>query len=184
MCVILHKKQHIKVGRFEGDVDEGIAPLIEELWKADIITIRSCQEHEPDIERDMIMIKFLTQDDALAFMNIVGQYTEEDGEHDEYDSLWDHIQFGEPYEGFRLQGFWGFAVQPCDDRDFDKLKEKYHHHPRTDGFCDCYPHFVFSVTILFDNRDYPEVLKRMQQFNAKEHICDCCGRVIGQADHS
>lgn len=47
----VHAKRHkmvvVKYNDEEAYVDEGIAPLIEELWKAGIHTVMSCDENRP-----------------------------------------------------------------------------------------------------------------------------------------
>src|SRR4051812_1833359 len=65
-----HKQVRVKVGDWEADIDEELAPLIEELWEANIETSTSCQESRPGFAS----IEFDSMDDLCAFMNIVGEY--------------------------------------------------------------------------------------------------------------
>ena len=48
-------------------IDEGIAPLIEEIWKAGIWTANSCEENRPG----WMWIEFLRTMDAVKFLNII-----------------------------------------------------------------------------------------------------------------
>lgn len=46
------------------EVDEGIAPLIQDLWSLGIVTCNSCQENKPGI----VWIEFHTAEDVEAFL--------------------------------------------------------------------------------------------------------------------
>jgi hypothetical protein len=41
-----HKTVSVKWDGFEARIDKNIAPLIKELWKADIFTYNSCEENQ------------------------------------------------------------------------------------------------------------------------------------------
>jgi hypothetical protein len=87
-----HRQVHIKVGDMEADVDEGMAPLILELWRANMSTVMSCQGEPSDDRQAFIMFALIY--DARAFLRLVG--------HDElldHDPLQDHSAGG-----------WGYAV--------------------------------------------------------------------------
>ena len=78
-----HKTVHVKVGLFEAEIDEEIAPLIEEIWKAGMGTTNSCQENQPDVA----WIEFYSSIDAAEFLDVVaGEYS------DEFDSLYNRIR--------------------------------------------------------------------------------------------
>jgi len=63
----LHKqvKVHHPILDTEIEVDEGLANLLPEIWKAGISTLTSCQENEPD----WAYICFQTNQDACRFVN-------------------------------------------------------------------------------------------------------------------
>jgi hypothetical protein len=76
-----HKQVLVEVGDMAAEVDEGLAPLIRELWRAGIHTTMSCQENRPGIA----WIQFASAPDAEEFLSMVGEY--EDG----IDSLYSRI---------------------------------------------------------------------------------------------
>lgn len=100
-----HKQTTVTVGNMKADIDEGIAPLIEQIWKADIYTVNSCEENRPDI----IWIEFLTPDDASWFLNIVAQYDKD------IDSLYNRARNGWlPCDDNDMpHPFWEYALHPC-----------------------------------------------------------------------
>jgi hypothetical protein len=63
-----HRQTRIRHGDREADVDEKLAPLILELWRADISTMRSCQRHSGTRK---VWITFAEAVGAEAFLNIV-----------------------------------------------------------------------------------------------------------------
>jgi len=63
----------VEVGDHREQIDADLAPLIEQLWKAGIETMMSCQETEPGIA----WIEFDSPADILRFLNLVLWY--EDG---------------------------------------------------------------------------------------------------------
>jgi hypothetical protein len=149
-----HPQKHIKVGRREACVDEGIAPLIEELWKADIDTCLSCQENRPGI----IWIDFITPYDAGQFLSIVAH------EHDpDPASLYNRIcQEWVPPDGALPD--WDYATRPTDlnvEQTFDE-----------DGYVVEIPlgkpKIVFSCSVRFPQQDYAMALERMKQHNARK----------------
>jgi hypothetical protein len=62
-----HKTTHIKYENIEADIDTEIAPLIKELWKADMPTLASC---ECNID-DKVWIQFDNPYTAAYFLSIV-----------------------------------------------------------------------------------------------------------------
>jgi hypothetical protein len=69
-----HRQVFVKVGDFEAEVDEELAPLIKELARAGIVTVMSCQENRPGVA----WIVFLSVEDLGAFLNIVAEYDPEE----------------------------------------------------------------------------------------------------------
>ena len=82
-----HRQIRVKYGDLEGDVDEELAPLILELWKADMETFSSCQDageslidlptHLPhmatqvEADRGRAYIDFRWWEDVCAFKTMV-----------------------------------------------------------------------------------------------------------------
>lgn len=67
-----HKTVVLRYEDEDIEIDEALVPLIQEIWKADIATMMSCQETESGIA----WIKFDSMDDFLRFLNIVAKYQE------------------------------------------------------------------------------------------------------------
>jgi hypothetical protein len=65
-----HKQVRIRCYGQDAYVDEGIAPLIKEMWRAGIETCMSCQEGA----YGFVWLHFLFPDDAIRFLNIVAEY--------------------------------------------------------------------------------------------------------------
>jgi len=158
-----HKQVFVRVGDMEAEVDQGIAALIREIWKAGIGTLNSCQENQPGI----VWIEFVTCEDARCFLNIVAAY--EDG----LDTLYNRARQGwNPIdEDDMMHPFWSYDIHPEDlalqeeiDDAGDVLAET---HPGA-------PEFEFSVSIRFPECDYPLVLKRLKEHNAKSRVRPEC----------
>jgi len=62
----VHKQVRIRVGKRQAEVDEGMAPLIRQLWKADIGTFMSCES----TFEGRCWISFETEIDLLSFVEI------------------------------------------------------------------------------------------------------------------
>lgn len=146
----MHKQIRVCIGDREADIDEGIAPLIEELWKADIETFNSCQENKPGI----IWIQFASPEDASRSLDIVAQY--EDG----VDTLYNRARIAwAPFDDKDMTApFWEYAILPEDmamveeyDENEDLIEESHMGKP-------C---FTFSVSIRFPVADYAVILERM-----------------------
>jgi hypothetical protein len=147
-----HKTVKVQVGDREADIDEQIAPLIEEVWKAGIETVGSCQESRPGIN----CVGFATAADAEKFLDIVTEY--EENINSMYNRITDRW-WSEEEE--RLTPLWEYDVYPDDlgvTRTFigDNVIDDSH-----DGV----PNFLFSVTIRFPRTDYPVLLRRMVRHN-------------------
>jgi hypothetical protein len=147
-----HHMVRVRVGEWEADIDEEIAPLIEEIWKADIDTANSCQENKPGI----VWIEFLSADDAASFLNIVAEYEEE------IDSLYNRIRHGWDSISGRLSApFWEYTIHPQDfalqqEVDEEDCVDEWH-----EGIAD----FFFSVSIRFPRSDVPTLLERLRRYN-------------------
>jgi hypothetical protein len=65
-----HAKVLVRVGAVQQEIDEAVAPLVEELWQAGIDTWRTCQEDEPGLA----LIDFPGEDNLLRFLAVVARY--------------------------------------------------------------------------------------------------------------
>lgn len=147
---IEHEQVTVQVGDREADIDKAIAPLIEELWKADIDTVMSCQENEPGI----IWIEFAETYDAERFLNIVGHVEEGiDTLYNRISMTWfdDNSEMSAPY--------WDYSIS-VDDCAQDNDGE-------TVEWDEDAPRFHLSPSIRFPQSDYDVVLRRMRRHNAK-----------------
>ena len=107
-----HEQMLVKVDGQQALIDRGIAPLIEELWKADIDTYNSCEENQPGI----MWIQFATVRDGERFLNIVTRYAE--GSECLYNRITQYWSSDEATE----ERFWDYHALPSDfhlDEVFD-----------------------------------------------------------------
>jgi hypothetical protein len=63
----MHPQTRIRWGDWEADVDEGLAPLLLEIWKRGLRTQMSCQENEPGVA----WIAFASLMEAQLFLDLV-----------------------------------------------------------------------------------------------------------------
>ena len=142
----LHRQVRLQVGEFEADVDEELAPLLEQLAKAGINTLMSCQENRPGIA----WITFSRVNDLGRFLEIVGAY-EPDGT-----SLYRRIT------GDAEEGGWEYELYPMD--------AGMHYEESKDGVTEEGPGgppcFCFQASVRFPRTDLPILLERMTQYNA------------------
>jgi hypothetical protein len=150
-----HPQVVVKVGDREAEIDQGIAPLIEEIWKADIDTCLSCQENFPGI----MWIDFTSVHDAQRFLNIVARF--EEGRSSLYNRI---VQYWSAPDEKTEELFWEYDALPMDwnlDESFDDdANTVAMSHPGR-------PFIRFSLSVRFPQCDYPVVLKRMQRYNER-----------------
>jgi len=152
-----HKTVRVQIGSFEADIDAEIAPLIEEMWKAGIATMNSCQENEPEI----VWLEFLTAIDAADFLDIVaGSYS------DEPDSLYNRIRLEWETETGPVKGAWRYDLNPADMSVDQRLLG--------DGSIDEKqigpPDFIFHVSIRFPCSDVTALVQRLEAFNEAQGV--------------
>jgi len=151
-----HQETLLQVGDRQASIDLGIAPLIEEIWKAGIETLNSCEENRPGI----IWIDFYSSDDATRFVNIVACY--EEGTHCLYNRI---VQYWSANDEQTDDLFWTYDIYPADlhldqvVNEEDKSVEVSHQ-----GL----PWIEFSLSVRFPQKDYPVLLKRMKEFNERQ----------------
>jgi hypothetical protein len=132
---------------FVAEIDENIAPLIKELWKADIDTTYCCQSNP----KNWMYIQFLTSMDAADFIQIVTKY-----EEDPNSMYWRICGFGGP------KNSWRYNVRAADFHLFDTLTEDddlVWVHSEDEAFME------FRTTLWFPKKDYPLVFSRVKEYN-------------------
>jgi hypothetical protein len=128
------------------DIDENIAPLISEIWKAQINTNNSCQDNVP---ADYVWVEFSSINDFDKFINIINNSLTErstmyermmgyDGPHWRYNSLM-HDE-NEVYES--------------DVDDIVAIGP---------------PKFKVTISLRFPQCDLDEVYTRVRDYNRKHH---------------
>lgn len=135
-------------------VDEGIAPLIKELWIADIDTLMSCQQNT----HGRIWLCFPGMGYINSFLNIVARYEEGEGD----DKLYWRIkcEFDPPGP---LPN-WEYSCSPIDyalvTEIFDDDTEHCSYTPPAA--------FDFSMSVRFAPQELPIVLQRLKEHNASK----------------
>lgn len=114
----IHPQASVRVGDWQADVDEELAPLITELWQAGWETIRSCQEHVSGL----VWIQFAWPDEGMSFLDAVVPFDPAAGSLWRRAKLWGFGQRGEVAEviaanaddyAFRDQA-WQYHVSVTD----------------------------------------------------------------------
>lgn len=145
-----HRTVNVRVGDMQAEIDEEIAPLIRELWKAGIDTSNSCQETRPGI----VWIEFATAEDAARFLNVVAEYEEgAEGLYARITGRWGGCEHSSPpWEYDALPEDLGLVEAFLDDDEIDEWHE---------GEVE----FRFSMSVRFPRSDFPAVLARMSRYN-------------------
>lgn len=156
-----HRQVLLRAGHQTAEVDEGIAPLIEQVWLADIETTLSCEENKPGIA----WIDFESPQDARRFLNIVARFERKS------DSLYHRV--------LRCDGYpfpaWTYDIHPWDVSLIgDDDREA--HLGRSD--------FHFSVSIRFPRSDIPVLLDLLKTYNARRSATSMSGTNDSQAEKS
>jgi len=95
------------------EIDEMIAPLISEIWKAKIITLNSCENNIP---KGYIWIQFDTGNDCTKFLNII--FKNLDINASETKDIYTRAM---NYQDYKLEGRWIYDVNidSIDNSDLD-----------------------------------------------------------------
>lgn len=150
-----HRQVYISYNGQDAEVDEGIAPLILELWKAGICTTLSCQDN-----CNRVWIEFLTSYDAEQFLNIIASDYDED-----LDSLYSRVigawRPGD-YEEERkwLERAWEYNVSV---NDWGVMLADSGNEERT-GSTDT----LFSISVRFPKSDLTVVVERLKAHNERQ----------------
>lgn len=154
-----HKTVRVRHADMSARIDENIAPLIREIWRADILTVCSCEDvSESDAHGDALLsarentvgITFESANQAREFLNIVTRL-KGCGE-----SLSDRIC----QHGCRNGGpaAWGYELQPVIyDHGKDSMR----------GF-----DLDFFVRVYFPRDDVPLLVDRLRTHNSSTHAND------------
>ncbi len=148
-----HPQVRIAIGKREAEVDEGIAPLIAELWKADIDTVMSCQDN-----LGRVWIEFSSAVDAERFLDIVaGDYSAD--VHSLYNRVTGEYE-DEDWRTFRAEHAWRYDCHPLDYNgplidDAGEIEQ-----PAASERA-----IVLNVSVRFPKYDLDEVLSRMRAHN-------------------
>ena len=145
-----HKTVHVRWQDFEAEIDKNIAPLILELWKADLITCNSCEK-----TRDgLVWIEFIDTNCTERFLGIVARYEEETG------SLYNRIRGKWVPDSGVLEGAWRYR---SDVEDF-AVKETEVNGEITEAYSGP-SQFLFSMSVYFPPSDLPAVVDRLKSHN-------------------
>ena len=142
-----HRTATVQVGDWKAEIDEGIVPLIQEIWRAGIETSMSCQENSDGY----IWIEFPEVEDAEAFLNVVAPY--EDGPDTLYSRMLPCLVNHGPISDWSYRAYvYDFALR---DRELDGIS----YNPPA--------YFHFFISINFQPDDLPAVLNRLRAHNER-----------------
>ena len=149
-----HPQTFIEHRGFAAEVDEEIAPLILEMWRAGIPTMLSCQDNGGDGAGGRIWIA-LPAGAAEFFLTIAaGEYS------DDIDSLYNRVVRGfvpEAWEEFRERRAWHYDSTAMDvSLDLDSDGDVTLTGPTE---------VMLAAHVRFPRGDLDEVLKRMRAHN-------------------
>lgn len=137
-----HTTVIVQVADSKAEIDEALAPLIQELWRAGITTTMSCQELEPEVA----WIEFPSIEELFRFLNVTTRY--EPGVDTLYNRILDQLT------GPMSAPTWEYQLHLMDI--FEGQEEQI-----VDGLA-C---FDAMVSVYFPTTDIPVVLQRLQAFN-------------------
>lgn len=138
-----HKQVKVRVGKRKADIDEGIVPLIEELWKAGIETTLSCQQNL----EGLVWIQFLDADEARKFLKIIARLEKEK------DTFGDRMTSS-------ASTTWLYDLF-VDDMNLSMAIDKYTLEHSGN------PYMGFQLSIRFPPQDLPAALDRLRAHNRK-----------------
>ena len=133
------------------DIDELLAPLIIEIWKAGIGTWMSCQE----VEVGIAWIEFDSVDDLLKFANIAISYDAD------VNSTYNRIEWNRKTLGMTLPE-WEFRFSLMDMNYSDSDSERIFGNEVD---------FVATVGAYFPHEDIAPMLSRLREYNSCHSSC-------------
>lgn len=160
--MVEHKTRRVKWGHREAEIDEGIADLILEIWKAGIGTCNSCEDNVP---KGYVWIEFIDASSAERFLDIVvNRYS------DSWSSLYQRVY--DPWSDFgdiRPKG-WHFRVLPFDFSTEDRFVDEDTIETVSLGP----PSMSFTLSVRFPRTDLATVLRRMVKYNKEQNEREGC----------
>jgi len=142
----LHRTVRVQWGNLDAHIDEYIAPLILELWKAGFATRNSCEGHGSA----PVWISFARVADVETFLNIVR------GDDDGAEALSGQVEETSATGGAHA-GWWKYDVHlDRGARDVDRAAHAAPAEPNR---------FRFSMSVRFPRADVPVVVDRMKHHN-------------------
>lgn len=158
-----HKTVRVTVGRHSADIDEMLAPLIQEAWTAGIATAYSCQGQldSPLEGARLAYVTFPSAQDAERFISLVIP-AERDVTYSrivqQRHAALPKFQPHTSQRARRSSGSWEYTIDPRDNtRGQAKAYEP------------CSPvQFSLWITIRFPNQDIAMVLARLCRHNHRE----------------
>jgi hypothetical protein len=149
-----HPQVTLKYGRMSASVDEKLAPLIRELWRANIRTLQSCQNHTATKK---VWLHFPTAENAERFLNVA-------------------IERAATPDLWRRASSWYFGQHNpiagplyAENGEPIALKDSWEFHTGIGTHsADGRSLLIVEVSVLFPRRDLKTVLARMQAFNAAQ----------------
>jgi hypothetical protein len=149
-CPHPHRTVVVEVGSRRAEIDEAIASLIEEIWRADIDTLSSCEENWGGL----VWIEFPAEKDIARFLNVVAK--RESGS----DALYGRVLYLRTSD--LSTPLWEFEVQPVDL----SLSQRRQADAKDGNGGGGPPAFSFYYSILFPRCDLPILLERLRERNA------------------
>lgn len=141
-----HRQVTVKVDDYEAPVDEGLAELIETMWKAGVWTIMSCEENRPGVAWIELHAGYFQK-----FLNMVldpAQFEDEPSLYSRISSRYD------------VEGSWEYKIT-VDDYGIDETVDDDEVTETHSGKLD----LVLVVDIRFPRTDIPLLLEAVDRVN-------------------
>ena len=150
---VKHRQIHITVGDQHADIDKEIVPLIREIWRADIVTLQSCQDSPPG----WIWLEFASSFDVEKFLDIIGAYESTVG------SFHDRILQGYDRISRPRVGQWRYEAI-VHDLGVDIVEDGAGEREEYAGS----PDFAVFISVTLPSSDLPQVLARLKRFRRRQ----------------
>lgn len=130
-------------------IDAGIAPLLEQIWRAmGNCTLTSCEDFQ-----GRVCLQFHTGVDASRFVTIVAAEAKHESGRaaDPIESVWNRIfalRWATDYDMFMQKRAWEYELHPVDFAD-----------------CDEPPFVVLTAFVRFPQTDYDFVMRALRRHN-------------------
>lgn len=157
-----HKTRLVEWTYMKAQIDEGIADLVLELWKAGIHTRNSCEDNVP---KGYVWIEFSTVSNAETFLDIVvNKYS------DSWTSLYQRLYAPWGYFGGTRSKGWCCEVLPVDLNAEDRYVDEDTIETVSIGP----PSMLFTMSVRFPRTDLATVLRRMVKYNKEQSEREVC----------